>query len=351
MAPFSPKKALVALASLSIFSAEAGKLYPRQQAFVPSPGNFPETGDDTIAGGIFCISLPDLSAYLLKTGNNAAAGGTETPRGAGEATSGSGPYPAHMTTDPSLPNHTIYAPIEKPNITMPFIAWGNGACMTDGSTYKNFLVEIASHGYVISADGPPGGSGAGQSQVSDMRASLDWAFDGGAAAYGDIDLEKVATAGHSCGGLEAMSTAYHDPRVKRIILFNIAIFQDERRYLLEEIDVPVAWFVGGPNDMGHPNVSDYLYGCNKIYALTFSLQAEKDYALLPSTLGAYKASLDTGHGGTYQATNGGKFGKAAVAYLQWQFRDDETSKAICLDPEAEGSLVSDNWDIEFRNWS
>lgn len=159
-----------------------------------------------------------------------------------------------MTTDPSLPNHTIYAPVAAPNVSMPFIAWGNGACQTDGAGYKNFLVEIASHGYVIAADGPPGGLG-GQSQVSDMRESVDWAMDGGASAYGEVDTERIATAGHSCGGLEAMSTAYHDPRVKRIMLFNIAIFQDERRYLLEEIDVPVAWFVGGPEDMGYPNVS------------------------------------------------------------------------------------------------
>lgn len=160
-----------------------------------------------------------------------------------------------MTTDPSLPNHTIYAPISTPNVTMPFIAWGNGACQTDGAQYRNFLVEIASHGYVIAADGPPGGRGSGvQSMVTDMRESVDWAVNGGASTYGNVDTERIATAGHSCGGLEAMSTAYRDPRVKRIMLFNIAIFQDEKRYLLEQIDVPVAWFVGGPEDMGYPNV-------------------------------------------------------------------------------------------------
>ena len=225
------------------------------QTFKPSPGNFPKTGDDTIAGGIFCISLPDLATYLSKTGNNPGATGTESPRTAGTITSGSGPYPAAMVTDPSLPNHTIYAPKAPPNITMPFIAWGEGGCSTDGSTYRNMLTELASHGYVIAADGPPGGSGgSGQSMVTDMRASLDWAWKGGAAKYGQVDLNRTATAGHSCGGLEAMSTAYHDKRVTRIVLFDIAIFQDERRYLLKEIDVPVAWFVGGAKDMGYPNV-------------------------------------------------------------------------------------------------
>jgi len=236
--------------------ALAGPLDQRQtQTFKPSPGNFPKTGDDTIAGGIFCISLPDLGTYLSKTGNNPGATGTESPRGAGQLTSGSGPYPAGMTTDPGLPKHTIFAPKSPPDVPMPFIAWGEGGCSTDGSTYRNFLTELASHGYVIAADGPPGGGGAGQSMVTDMRASLDWAFKGGASKYGTIDVNRTATAGHSCGGLEAMSTAYHDERVKRIVLFDIAIFQDERRYLLKEINVPVAWFVGGPKDMGYPNVS------------------------------------------------------------------------------------------------
>jgi hypothetical protein len=79
-------------------------------------------------------------------------------------------------------------------------------------------------------------------------------------------------------------------------------------------------------------------------------QAEKDYPLLPEGLPAYKATLDTGHLGTYWAANGGKAGKAAVAYLQWQFRDDPKARAICLDPKSPGSLVSDNWAVTYKNW-
>ncbi|KAE9365936.1 hypothetical protein N431DRAFT_351469 [Stipitochalara longipes BDJ] len=299
--------------------------------FQPKPGVFPATGDDTIAGGIFCIPLSDLSKYDANTPPGAT--GTESPKGTGAVTSGSGPYPAGMTTDSGLPKHTIYAPKTPPvNVSLPFISWGNGACMTDGSQYRNFLTEIASYGYVIAADGPPTGSTGGQSKVQDSRDSIDWAVNGGAAKYGKIDTTKIASAGHSCGGLEAMSVAYHDTRVKLIILFDIAIFQDEKRYLLQELKSPVAWFVGGPKDMGY-------------------LNSEKDYALLPSSLPAYWASLDTGHGGTYSATNGGKFGKAAVAYLQWQFRGNTTAQAICQDTKTPGSLVSDNWNVTYKNWT
>ena len=228
--------------------------------FKPAPGNFPKTGDDgMVAGGIFCITLTDLASWLSR---NPTSGSTsEAPRG-GTAGPGSGPYPAGTSTDPTLPKHTIYAPKTPPagNLSLPVIAWGNGGCATDSGSYKNFLTEIASHGYVVIADGP-GGSGSGQTLVQDMRNSLDWAFKGGASKFGNIDLTRVATAGHSCGGLEAMSTAYHDERVKRILMFNIAIFQDDRRYLLSEIKVPVAWFIGGKSDMGYAGVRLSLASC------------------------------------------------------------------------------------------
>lgn len=225
-------------------------------AFQPSPGNFPATGDDAFAGGIFSISLTDLAPYIA----NGIPSGPESPTTNGPVTSGSGPYPAQMLTDTSLPQHTIYAPKSPPNITMPFIGFGNGACQTNGAEYRNFLTEIASHGYVIAADGAPAASatsgfGGAQSTLDDMRASINWANTTSAAKYGKIDTDQILTMGHSCGGLEAMSVAYHNPKVKHIVMLDISIFQDNRRYLLQEIKVPVAWFVGGPKDMGYTNVS------------------------------------------------------------------------------------------------
>jgi hypothetical protein len=143
-----------------------------------------------------------------------------------------------------------------------------------------------------------------------------------------------------------MSTAYHNPKVKLIMMFNIAIFQDNKRYLLQELKVPVAWFIGGPKDMGYPNVS-----ARRTSSSSADIgQAQKDYALLPKGLPAYKASLNTGHLGTYRGQNGGKFGKAAVAYLEWQLRGDAASKAIIMDPASAKSLVKDNWTVESKNW-
>lgn len=46
-----------------------------------------------------------------------------------------------------------------------------------------------------------------------------------------------------------------DERIKLTMLFNIGIFQDDKRYLLKELKAPVAYFNGGPKDVGFENVS------------------------------------------------------------------------------------------------
>lgn len=250
--------AAAAVLAGSAAASRSAKVESRQAPFTPRPGYFPATGDDTIAGGIFCIPLNELGTAVANL-NLPGGVGTEVPR-AGAPGPANGPYPARVVTDPSLPGHTLYVPSTPPpaNVSVPFIAWGNGGCAMDGgATYRSMLLMIASHGYVVSADGPV--AQQRQSLVSDMRASVDWALSGGADKYAKIDRDKIITAGHSCGGLSAMSTAYHDPRIHRVMLFNIAIFQDNRRYLLQEIKVPVAWFIGGPKDMGHPGVSYFFF--------------------------------------------------------------------------------------------
>jgi hypothetical protein len=61
-----------------------------------------------------------------------------------------------------------------------------------------------------------------------------------------------------------------------------------------------------------------------------------------------KLNLDTGHMGTYFAKYGGKFGEAAVKFLDAVFKGDATAKAAFCGPDAE--LVKKNWKIEERNW-
>jgi hypothetical protein len=60
-------------------------------------------------------------------------------------------------------------------------------------------------------------------------------------------------------------------------------------------------------------------------------------------------NLDSGHGGTYSTPGGGKFGKAVVAYLKWQFKGDEASKKLFLEPTS--PFIADGWNISAKNWS
>jgi hypothetical protein len=216
----------------------------------------PATGDCSISGGIFSIGFPgELMSYLSShgLGMGSGSGGLSVTGTAKAGKGGSGPYPAISKVDPKLPGHTIFAPATPPpaDVSMPFLTWGNGACMTSNSGYDGFLKEIASHGYVIAADGPMSG---GQTHVKDMRASIAWAKAGSAKSYGNVDVTKIATMGHSCGGLEGMSLSYHNPDVSLTLMYNIATFHDDKRFLLKELKAPVAWFVGNPTDMGHENV-------------------------------------------------------------------------------------------------
>jgi hypothetical protein len=200
----------------------------------------PAKGDNGDMGGIFGIGKSIVSAGVsdMPPGlmNGLFTPGLETPKGTavGATTVGSGPYPARYVADPTLPNHTVYAPKSPPpaNIKMPVIIFGNGGCVNIGTLMSSLLTEIASHGYLVIANGPPQKgvsmsmtagalpqlagkglqgllSGLGsmmsmaQSKVSQMTESIDWVYKGNAKKYGEIDIGKIAASGQSCGALEA----------------------------------------------------------------------------------------------------------------------------------------------------
>jgi hypothetical protein len=126
---------------------------------------------------------------------------------------GSGPFKAHYFTDPSLPSHTIYAPkTPVPGKKLPFLAWANGACATNGAAFSNFLTEISSHGFMIIANGAPaspwgqnpsmgsalGAMGGEKTRAVQLTQSIDWAEKGAAGGkYGEVDILKVGVAGQS----------------------------------------------------------------------------------------------------------------------------------------------------------
>src|SRR6186713_285240 len=66
-----------------------------------------------------------------------------------------GPYPVVIEHDQKLATHTIYRPATLGPAKHSVLVWGEGGCAKNGLTFPEFLSEIASHGFVVVADGPP----------------------------------------------------------------------------------------------------------------------------------------------------------------------------------------------------
>lgn len=263
-------------------------------------------------------------------------------------TPGTGPYPAIKEVDPRLPQHVVYRPADlkdtKPG-SLGLVMWGNGSCAADGSGARLHLAEIASHGFLVVAPGTirsgPGGAGMAdtglppdlvETTTGDLRVGMEWALAEnrrpGSPYYGLIDPDQIAVMGYSCGGLQAIELAA-DPRIKTVIINNSGIFTDGptrirnlpvRRSALDAVHTPILYILGGPSDVAYENGMADFRSLTKVPAVALN--------------------IDTGHAGTFYDPNGGAVAQAAVKWLKWQLRGDETaSKAfagenctLCTDP-------------------
>lgn len=264
-----------------------------------------------------------------------------------------GPYPVVMDEDPTLPGHTVYRPADLSRVkgTVPFIAWGNGGCANVGGMYQTFLGEIASRGYVVTAPGPiarPAAPAAGpraQSKPGQMLDAIAWAqreaARPGSRYRGKLDATRIAVAGHSCGGLEAIAAA-SDARVDTALVLNSGVIRggiptpdggtrQPAGYLpageadLPKLRVPMLYIAGGPRDQAHRG-------------------AEVDFQQI-TRVPVFNANLDVGHGGTWSQPQGGTMGKAALAWLDWRLKGDETAGRMFLNPTC-GLCTDPQWIVK-----
>lgn len=320
--------------------------------------------------------LSMTSAALLLA---AAAANAETPYVAPDTPQGSGPFPAVMTQDATLPTHTIYRParLDAAGLPkLPIIAWGNGACVNVGNRFRPFLSEIASHGYLAIAIGPIGpkeaetvdssskvrGQPAAVSSAakrtanspkidyipSDTAASqltdaVDWAIAEnkrpGSPYYGKLDTAKIAVMGQSCGGLQA-SAAARDPRVSVLGIWNSGLFDDaERIRLIADADVSKA-------DLPRLRVASIYVTGDPAHDQAYK-NAETDFAVVSGpSVRAWREN--TPHAGTYREANGGAFGPVAVAFLNWQLKGDKAASKMFVGPDCE-LCKQPGWHVRTKN--
>lgn len=263
---------------------------------------------------------------------------------------GTGPYPALMASDSTLPTHTIFRPGDLApfgrKAKLPIIVWGNGACANSPWEHVNFLSEVASHGFLVIAIGPMpaegqrGGPG-GPTKSSLMTDAMNWAIaqDQAKASqyYGKLHTSKLAVAGMSCGGLQALEVA-PDPRVTTVVICNSGILPNPRSGMggmpgltkdqLEKLHTPVIYILGGERDIAYGNGMDDFRRINHVPV--------------------FAANLNVGHGGTYSRPHGGDFAKVATAWFQWQLSGSREA-AKMFEGEPCGVANMEGWKVEKKN--
>jgi dienelactone hydrolase len=298
---------------------------------------------------------------------------------------GTGRYKAILAGDPSLPTHAIYRPRDLGPfggaLRLPIVAFGNGGCRNGSGEFRNFLSDIASHGYLVVAIGPAGDAvvagSEGRLNLTQPRQLLDgveWAIAEnsrqGSEYFGKLDVASVAIMGQSCGTRQALAVSA-DPRVKTTVLLNggpgapataqtpaaapaaanateNAINGLARRYApfapsfqavpgtttpvptgdAVSLHAPIAFISGGPSDQAHPRaVAGYESTKNVI-----ALHAWQDVGHYPAT---------------YRQPNGGAFAVAVNAWLDWHLKHDQAAAKMFVGSDC-GLCKDSKWHVQIK---
>jgi predicted alpha/beta-hydrolase family hydrolase len=238
--------------------------------------------------------------------------------------------------------YTVFRPSnpQAAGAPMPVLAFGNGACAhTNNSEVTRALTVIASKGVVVvdtgSADGSANGVPSGSPIPSLLTGAITWAEReqnrSGAPLSRRLDLTKVATAGHSCGGLEALIAA-QDSRVSAAVSLDSGLFADGSfgysRAELAKLHSPTLFMAGGPSDIAYDNT-----------------RANYDLVTVPAVLAMHPQAGHVGFITGNQMTDGMT---TVVQFLDMVLNGNQTARSYILDPS--GLASRHPWTVSKKNF-
>ncbi len=269
---------------------------------------------------------------------------------------GSGPFKAVAVREKTLPDFVVYRPMnldaamnvgqrglfgrgEVKREQLPVLIFCNGGCMDTSIGYENMLTEVASHGYVVIAIGElqmMAHHEKDQHTPSTMvQKALDWicqrAADPASPYCNKVDIDKIAAAGHSCGGAQVLANA-SDPRLKTYLILNAGMgtmtMADASAASLKNLHGPILYLVGGTSDVAWKN-------------------AQMDYDAISKVPVVLADNTQSGHGGTYEQPLGGANARMIRAWLDWQLKGKSEPEALFLRSDLTGY---DQWTIKHKNF-
>lgn len=124
----------------------------------------------------------------------------------------------------------------------PLIVWANGTgCITQ--TYYPLLQKFAAAGYIVVADTTVM-SADGTAQVNSVDYALAKNADASSVLCGKVDVEHIASAGHSQGGRSAVNAAALDSRIDCVLSIAGSNYKEEAA----AVSCPV-FFITGTADL------------------------------------------------------------------------------------------------------
>lgn len=265
---------------------------------------------------------------------------------------GSGRHKAVAVREKSLPDFVVYRPMNidaamtvgRPGMfatgqpkkeKLPVLIFCNGGCMDTSIGYENMLTDIASYGYVVVAIGELqmlAQHEKDQHTPSSMvKLALDWICDPASPYYNYIDTEKIAAAGHSCGGAQVLANAA-DPRLKTYLILNAGMgkmtMADASAKSLKNLHGPILYLVGGTSDVAWQN-------------------AQQDYKAIKRVPVVLADNTQSGHGGTYEQPNGGANARMVRAWLDWQLKGGQENERLFIGGDLTGY---DGFTIQHKNY-